>query len=116
MQKVVLDNRRITIREVGDYVGISFGSHQAIFKDETYNGEDCSKIAKFEQKQNCMDIAGEMLTTFNDDPDFLHKVITGDESWVNGCDIETKTSRRAKTEKIAPSSIKYEGFFIVFLD
>ena len=31
-----------------------------------------------------MDIAQEMLTTFNDDPDLLKKVITGDESWVYG--------------------------------
>ena len=27
-----------------------------------------------------MDIAREMLTTFNDDPDLLKKVITGDKS------------------------------------
>ena len=31
-----------------------------------------------------------MLTTFNDDPDLLKNIITGDESWVYGCDIETK--------------------------
>ena len=37
-----------------------------------------------------MDIAQEMLTTFNDDPDLLKKVITGDELWVYGDDIETK--------------------------
>ena len=37
-----------------------------------------------------MDIAQEMLTTFNYDSDLLKKVITGDESWVYGYDIETK--------------------------
>ena len=37
-----------------------------------------------------MDIAQEMLTTFNDGPDFLKNVVTGDESWVYGYDIETK--------------------------
>ena len=37
-----------------------------------------------------MDIAQEMLMTFNKDPDFLKKVITGDESWVYGYDIATK--------------------------
>ena len=31
-----------------------------------------------------------MLTTFNDEPDLLKKVITGDESLVYGYDIETK--------------------------
>ena len=38
-----------------------------------------------------MDIAQEMLTTFNDNPDLLKKVITGDESWVQGYNIDTKT-------------------------
>lgn len=33
VKKMILDNRRITIREVADDVGISFGSCQAIFTD-----------------------------------------------------------------------------------
>ena len=37
-----------------------------------------------------MDIAQDMLMTFNDDPDLLKKVITGDELWVYGFDIATK--------------------------
>ena len=31
VKKLVLDNRRITIRKIADDVGISYGSHQAIF-------------------------------------------------------------------------------------
>ena len=37
-----------------------------------------------------MDITQEMLTTINDDRQFLKEVITDDESWVYGCDIEIK--------------------------
>ena len=33
-----------------------------------------------------MDIAQEMLITFNDDPDLLQKIITGDKSWLQGND------------------------------
>ena len=33
VKKIILDNRRINIREVADVVGISFGSCQAIFMD-----------------------------------------------------------------------------------
>ena len=36
-----------------------------------------------------MDFAQEMLTTFNDDPGFLKKLITGDESFAYGYDIES---------------------------
>ena len=38
------------------------------------------KLLNFKQKQRRMDIAKEMLTTFNDDSDLLKKVITADES------------------------------------
>ena len=37
-----------------------------------------------------MDIAQEILTTFNDVSDLFKKVITGDESWVSVYDIEIK--------------------------
>ena len=37
-----------------------------------------------------MNIAEEILTTFNDDPDLLKKLISGIESWVYDYDIETK--------------------------
>ena len=50
-----------------------------------------------------------MLTAFNDDADLLKRLITGDESWVYGYDIETKTqsSRFAMIEKIK-EKLKHE--------
>ena len=37
------------------------------------------KLLNFEHKQRRMDIAQEMLMTFNNDPNLLKKVVTGDE-------------------------------------
>ncbi|UYV60400.1 hypothetical protein LAZ67_1001040 [Cordylochernes scorpioides] len=37
-----------------------------------------------------MNIANEMLDSVRDDPNLLQRVITGDESWVYGYDVETK--------------------------
>ena len=54
MKKMVLDNRRITIRSVADDVDISFGSCEAIFTDIL--GMKCAaakvvpKLLNFEQK------------------------------------------------------------------
>ena len=48
------------------------------------------KLPNFEQKPLRIDSAQEMLTTFNDDPDLLKKVITGDESCLYTYDIEKK--------------------------
>ena len=41
--------------------------------------------------QHCMNMPQEMLTTFNDNPDLLKKVVIDDESWEYGYDIQTKT-------------------------
>ncbi|UYV61267.1 hypothetical protein LAZ67_1004166 [Cordylochernes scorpioides] len=37
-----------------------------------------------------MNIANEMLDSVRDDPNLLQRVITGDEAWVDGYDVETK--------------------------
>ena len=51
-----------------------------------------AKMAKFweKKKQSRMGSDPEILTTFNDNPDLLKTIITADESWAYGCDIETK--------------------------
>ena len=94
VKKMILDNRRNTIREVADDVGLSFSSCQVIFTDvlgtKRAAAQIVSKLLNFEQKQCCMDITQEMLTMFNDDSDLLKKVITGDELWLYDYDIETK--------------------------
>ena len=61
------------------------------------------KLLNFAQKDCRMDIAQEMLMTFNEDRDLLEKIITHNEAWVYGYvyDIETKAqsmeaSRRSK--------------------
>ena len=90
----ILDNHQITIREVTDNVGILFGSWQAIFTDvlgiKRAAAKIFPKLLNFEQKQRRINIAQDMLTTFNDDPDLLKMVITGYDSWVYGYDINIK--------------------------
>ena len=70
VKKMILLNHRITIREVADDVGISFGACQAIFMDVLGIKRGAAKIVpklrNFEQKQRRMDITQEMVTTFND--------------------------------------------------
>ena len=74
MKKLILDNRRITIREFADDVGISFGSCRAIFTDVLGMKRAAAKVVlkllNFKQKQRRMNIAQDMLTTFNDVSDW----------------------------------------------
>jgi len=43
-----------------------------------------------EQKQNRVTVSQELLGRSNTDENFLKNVITGDETWVYGYDVETK--------------------------
>ena len=94
VKKIVMENRRITIREVTEDVGISVGSCHAIFSDilglKRLAAKFVPKLLNFDQKTHRMTIAQEMLNDVNDDPDLLKRVITGEESWVFGYDVETK--------------------------
>ena len=111
VKKKIFDNRRITVTEVADDVGISFGLCQAInvcSRHETRGSGDYSKML-------CMNIAQGMLTTFKDDPDLLKRVIHGDESWLYGYrtlkpkpnppnrSIQNSQDRK----KLASNSVKY---------
>ena len=43
-----------------------------------------------EQKEHRAAVANDFIQTTANEPDFLKKVIPRDESWVYGCDPETK--------------------------
>ena len=79
VKKMILANHCINIRDLAVDVDILFGSCQAIFTDDLSMKH--AKLLNFEQKQCRMDIAQEMLTTFNDDLDLLKRVITGSKSF-----------------------------------
>ncbi|UYV70067.1 hypothetical protein LAZ67_7001696 [Cordylochernes scorpioides] len=48
------------------------------------------KLLNCDQKQHRMNIANEILDSVRDDPNLLQRVITSDEGWVYGYDVETK--------------------------
>ena len=83
VKKIGMENRRISIREVAENVGISVGSCNAIFSDilglKRVAAKFVSKLLNFHKKTRRMTITQEMLNDVNDDPDLLKKVITGDE-------------------------------------
>jgi len=43
-----------------------------------------------DQKENHVEISQELLANANGNENFLKKIITGDETWVYGYDVETK--------------------------
>ncbi|UYV79002.1 hypothetical protein LAZ67_17000616 [Cordylochernes scorpioides] len=107
--ELVREDRRITVREVVEEAGISFGSTQSIMKD----------ILGITRKET----ASLNLEATIDDPELLKRVITGDETWIYGFDSETtqqasewrfKNESRPKKARKAPSKVKV--MLTVFFD
>ena len=111
-KKIVMENRQITIRKVAEDVGISVGSCHATFPDilglRRVAAKFVPKLLNFDQKTRRMTIAQGMFNDVNDDPDLLKKVITGNESWLYGYDVETKaqSSQWKHTESTRPKKAR----------
>jgi hypothetical protein len=94
VRSLSLEDRHLTIREIDDEIVISSDSAHSIATEDLYT---CRMVAKFvpkllsqEQQQLRLEVTWDILECANGDPEFLRTVITGDESWVNGYDPETK--------------------------
>ncbi|UYV80237.1 hypothetical protein LAZ67_18002121 [Cordylochernes scorpioides] len=94
VEKMILASRRITVREVAEDLNISIGlCHSNFINDlgmRRVTAKFVPKLLNCDQKQHRMNIANEMLDSVRDDPNLLQRVITGDEAWVYGYDVETK--------------------------
>jgi len=91
---LILQNRRLTIREIAEDVGISFGSCQAILTEKLNMQRVAAKfvprVLTEDQKANRVNISQELLDRVSVDENFLKTIVTGDETWVYGYDVETK--------------------------
>ncbi|UYV70168.1 hypothetical protein LAZ67_7002057 [Cordylochernes scorpioides] len=127
VEKMILANRRITVREVAEDLNISIGSCHSIFINDLgmrrVAAKFVPKLLNCDQKQHRMNIANEMLDSVRDGPNLLQRVITGDEAWVYGYDVETKAQSsqwklphepRPKKARQVRSNVKV--FLTVFFD
>lgn len=127
VREIIRNNRRLTIREVAEDVGISYGSCQEILTKELGMSRIAAKfvprLLTDEQKQNRKTIAQELFERTESDQDFLKNIITGDETWIYGYDVETKrqssqwksaNSPRPKKARQVRSNVK--AMLITFFD
>ncbi|KAK5639193.1 hypothetical protein RI129_011685 [Pyrocoelia pectoralis] len=98
VKKIIFANRRITVREFAEDVNVSIGSCHSILTNDLGMRRVTAKFVQqlfdCEQKQCRIDIAKELLDSVRYDPNLLQRVITGDESWVYGYDVETNLNHR----------------------
>jgi len=94
VRDLIIQNCCLSIREIAEDVGISFGSFQAILTEKLNMHRVAAKFVPHvlteDQKATRVNISQELLDRVNIDENFLKTIITGDETWVYGYDVETK--------------------------
>jgi hypothetical protein len=94
VREVIREDRRRMIQDVCNILVLLYGTCQRILSDEL----DMRRIAaKFvprlltdDQKQRRLEVCMERKEQVRNGPDFLSKVVTGDESWIYAYDPKTK--------------------------
>lgn len=90
----MLGTWRITISEISDKLGLSFGSVQSILT-ENFDMKHAPekfvpKLLTVEQKETHLAVDRNLLQCADHDANFIKTIITSDKYWVYGYDPETK--------------------------
>ena len=103
---LVRANRRLTVRELAEECGISVGSCHHILTEELKMHRVAAKfvprLITSDQQAHRVQFCQDLLDHSENDKEFLSKIITGDESWVYGHDVETKVQSSQWTSKTSP--------------
>ena len=107
---VIRGNRLLTVLEVADDVGISIGSFHYIFTEKIqmrrFSAKFMPRLLTDDQKENRIEISQELLANANGNENFLKNIITGDETWVYGYDVKSKTQSSQWMGKGSPRKKK----------
>lgn len=127
IRDLINEDRRLTIRELVQHTGLSFGTIQKILTSDLgmrrISAKFVPRLLTIEQKQHRLDTCHQLQQAVTEDPNYLNSIITTDESWVYGYDPETKlqssqwkspSSPRPKKARMSKSSVK--TMLIVFFD
>lgn len=127
VNEMVTENRAIGIREIAAELGISYGSAEHILVDVLGMKRVAARLVpkelNFLQKQCRMSVAKEMISNADNDPTFMKRIITGDETWVYEFDMPTtqqssewREKNEPKPKKPRQSRSKVKVMLIVFVD
>ncbi|XP_066963193.1 histone-lysine N-methyltransferase SETMAR-like [Macrobrachium rosenbergii] len=127
VQRLVMQDRRISVRMLSEAGGISIGTVETVLTEDLKLHKVCAKfvpkILSDDQRQFRVECCTDILEMIEADSGFLNKVVTCDESWVLTYDPEGKrqsaqwkhaTSPRPKKAKMSRSQEK--AMVIPFFD
>ncbi len=94
VQELVNEDRRKSVRKIAQKTGVNrMTVHQVLRKDLKMNkvtSKFVPRVLTQEMKDRRVHDCEENLRMFQEDPHFLEKIVTGDESWVSVFEMETK--------------------------
>ena len=110
---VIRQNRRLTVREVAEEVGVCKSSCHLILTDKLKMRRVAAKFVPHlltdTQKESRVTVSQELFNRSIADENFLKNVITDDETWMYGYDVETVVAVDGKivatTKKSTPESL-----------
>ena len=92
--EVIRKDRRWKIHDVCSIVGMSHETCHCILSDEIgmrlFAAKFVPRLLTDDRKQHRLEVSMDLKEHVSNDPDFLSKVITGDESLIDGYDPEIK--------------------------
>ncbi|XP_011263146.2 uncharacterized protein LOC105255530 [Camponotus floridanus] len=124
IEELVLANRRMTVRDLADAVGISKGSANTILKDilglKRVKSRLVPKNLNFFEKERRINICKEMLSDYQS---VMKRIITGDETWIYAYDPKTtdqsseyRAKGEAKPKRSRQSRSKIKIMLTAFID
>lgn len=127
VKALVLDNRRMSVRELAAEVGISKTQCHVILTDildmKRVASRMVPKTLNILQREHRKMVATEMLANVDSDPNFMKRIITGDETWVYEYDMETaqqssewRLKNEPKPKRPRQSKSKVKVLLTVFFD
>ena len=106
IRQTINEDRRYTTDEVSEAMGMSWSSCQRILTVDLNMRRVAAKfvprLLTQEQKNTRLILCQDLNNQIESDPNFLSKVITGEESWCYGYDPETKQASSQWKTPISP--------------
>uniref|UniRef100_A0A3Q0SZE6 Mos1 transposase HTH domain-containing protein n=1 Tax=Amphilophus citrinellus TaxID=61819 RepID=A0A3Q0SZE6_AMPCI len=117
IDRLVRQDFRITIREISAILNVSFGTVHAILASNLNLHQVAHKFVPRlltpAHKQYRFQVCEDLYDQARDDPTFISRIITGDESWVYSYKPNTKQPGRAKVNQVRT---KTKAMLITFFD
>jgi hypothetical protein len=110
VREALLADRRQTIHDVCDIIGLSYGAVQSILADNLnmrhISARFVPRLLSHDQKALRVSVCRELKQQATDGPNFISNIITGDETWVYGYDPETRQESSQWKSPNSPRSKK----------